>query len=214
MLQRSTLLCLLSALGPGLLPAAAATWTVDDPGDGGGDCTGATRAPCTLRAAVEAANNNPGLDTIDLDVLSVTLSQPGADEDSNASGDLDVTDDLIVQDGTISGGALDRVFHVHGVSLALDGVLVFEGDVSTTLDPRGGAVLVEGGALTLVGAALSESSAEEGGGLYLDGGSLEMSAASEITLCEALYGGAASSAVRCRRRSNNRRRRSTRSSHQ
>jgi hypothetical protein len=191
MLQRSTLLCLLSALGPGLLPAAAATWTVDDPGDGGGDCTGATRAPCTLRAAVEAANNNPGLDTIDLDVLSVTLSQPGADEDSNASGDLDVTDDLIVQDGTISGGALDRVFHVHGVSLALDGVLVFEGDVSTTLDPRGGAVLVEGGALTLVGAALSESSAEEGGGLYLDGGSLEMSAASEITLCEALYGGGA-----------------------
>ena len=52
MFSRLSLFALFSAIGPGLSPAIAATYTVDDPGDGGGDCTGATRNPCTLRAAV------------------------------------------------------------------------------------------------------------------------------------------------------------------
>jgi CSLREA domain-containing protein len=88
---------------------------------------------CSLREAVQAANTNArvdaciagsGNDTINLDNGTYTLTRAGAGENDNATGDLDVGrsgvpagEKLLVagksRSGTvISGGQIDRVFHL------------------------------------------------------------------------------------------------------
>ncbi|MEA2426203.1 MAG: hypothetical protein QOH13_2613, partial [Thermoleophilaceae bacterium] len=51
--------------------ASAATYTVDDAGDGAGTCPG---PGCTLRQAIDDANANAGTDTIDFDALVTQIS--------------------------------------------------------------------------------------------------------------------------------------------
>ena len=72
---------------------------------------------CTLRAAVQEANALAGLDTITLPSGTYQLTIVGTGEDQSATGDLDITDDLVIN-GAISnttivdGNALDHVFHI------------------------------------------------------------------------------------------------------
>ena len=78
---------------------------------------GTCDADCSLREAVIAANASAGTDTITLPSGTYALSLTGAAEDTAASGDLDITDDLIIngaaRDTTvINGQAADRIFHV------------------------------------------------------------------------------------------------------
>src|SRR6516165_10315062 len=47
--------------------------------------------------AITAANANPGADTVVLSAGTYTLAIPGTGEDANATGDLDLTDDLTLQ---------------------------------------------------------------------------------------------------------------------
>ncbi|MFP5306685.1 MAG: choice-of-anchor Q domain-containing protein [Gammaproteobacteria bacterium] len=89
-------------------------------------------ADCSLRDAITAANASPGADTVvlqqDVYLLSIATRQPGlydenhVDEDENATGDLDITDDLLlrgVQGFTaIDGQRIDRVFDIaHGATV-------------------------------------------------------------------------------------------------
>lgn len=101
-------------------PVYAATFTVTKTADtNDGTCD----ADCSLREAIGAANASPGADTITfapaLNGSPITLSIPGAGENANATGDLDITGDLtITGNGTrntiINGGGVDRVFEIIG----------------------------------------------------------------------------------------------------
>ena len=54
---------------------------------------------CTLRAAIQEANAHPGQDVINIigaKKQKFPLKVVGADEDAAATGDLDITDDVII----------------------------------------------------------------------------------------------------------------------
>jgi CSLREA domain-containing protein len=130
----------LSALSPAR-PAHAATITVNSTAD-----VIADDGQCTLREAITAANSDTasgstegecdagsGADTITLPAGTYTLTIAGAGEDSNATGDLDITSDITINgagaDSTvISANGLDRVLQVHGgATVELNGVTLSNG---------------------------------------------------------------------------------------
>lgn len=92
--------------------APAATFMVTRSDDG---WDGACDVHCTLRDAVQAANDTPGPDTIVLRATTYRLTLPPpladteegvGDEDDNRSDDLDVTDDLLIK-GHADGSYID-----------------------------------------------------------------------------------------------------------
>jgi hypothetical protein len=112
-------------------PAAAVTLTVTDCGD-----TTPGGAPGQLRRLINDAD--PG-DTIVVPACLITLSG-AADDNANATGDLDVTKSLTIQGagaGTILDGAsVDRVFEAGaGVTATLSSLVVRNGDVADTTPP-------------------------------------------------------------------------------
>jgi CSLREA domain-containing protein len=133
------LVALLAAVG-NVQPAYSATITVntiDDELNSDGDCS--------LREAVQAANTDTavdgcaagsGADTIDVPAGTHTLSISGAGEDANATGDLDITDDLTITGvGTtstvIDGAGIDRVFStLSGATVEMTGVTVRNGTMA------------------------------------------------------------------------------------
>lgn len=89
-----------------------------DPGDG--HCAD-IQDRCSLRAAIQEANALAGADVIELPAGDFVLGIAGAHEDASATGDLDITDDLVLRGSgeqltRIDGGALDRVIDVHVVA--------------------------------------------------------------------------------------------------
>lgn len=143
-------------------PAYAATYEVDSEAE--------------LREAVAAANASPGADVIEL-TGSVTFATPPTGEaDGPEAGDLDLTDDLrlVGNDETIDAARTDRVFDVPtGVSLALEGVVLRNG--LPTQGASGGAVR-SAGTLEVVDTLFVDNSAlgtgASGGAVLNDGGSL------------------------------------------
>lgn len=111
-------------------PSHAATFIVNSPYDindlspGNGLCVAylLIQPPfvhplCTLRAAVEEANSLPGTDTIIVPEGTYFLALAGAAEDASATGDLDITDSLVLAGGGqgktfIDGMQLDRVLDI------------------------------------------------------------------------------------------------------
>ena len=105
------------------LPAAfaATTITVTSTAD---DLT--VNGNCTLREAVKAANTElavdacpagSGADTISLPAGTFTLALAGAEEDANATGDLDVLASVTIEGASatttiVDANGLDRVFDV------------------------------------------------------------------------------------------------------
>jgi CSLREA domain-containing protein len=79
---------------------------------------GACDSDCSLREAIIAANSNPGLDTVGLPAGTFTLSIPGSGEDLGATGDLDISELVLIlgqgPTATIidATGLNDRIFHV------------------------------------------------------------------------------------------------------
>ncbi|WP_433379244.1 choice-of-anchor Q domain-containing protein [Actinoplanes sp. CA-142083] len=124
--------------------------TVDEPDTSPGDgvCQ-AVNGGCTLRAAVEEANANPGHDRIAFPPLSpahkgerLRLTRAGAGEDQGFLGDLDVTDDV-----TIAGNGA-RWTMVDGRGLA-------GGDRVFDVDPAGAGIVAELSGLTVTGGAVT-----------------------------------------------------------
>lgn len=152
----------------------AANWVVtrtDDTSDGRCD------EDCSLREAIQAANENAGRDTVVLRALEYALGLPTAgDEDGNARGDLDVTDGLLLRgsrtaETTINAFGIDRVLEVlPGIQVELRD-LVLQGGRNAE---RGGGI-DNAGTLLLTRVRLrgnrvaSGASAGLGGGIHNSG---------------------------------------------
>lgn len=160
--------------------ALLATFTVSFLGD---ELDGNTAAgDLSLREAIREANASPGADEIVLPAGTFNLSLVGADEDSAATGDLDITDDLTITGAgagstTIQGNGIDRVFHVHaGVTANFANVRITGG-----LAEKGGGLRIESNfetetQVTITSSRLdhnqaigSEGTSGEGGAIYVSG---------------------------------------------
>lgn len=124
-----------------------------------------------LRAAITAANQSPGFDAI---VLGAGIYQAGGlpADDLNASGDLDILDDLALvgagADKTILEGGGDRVLDIHaGATVEILGVTIRSGRVQTG---NGGGVRNAGRlTLTRVHVLANQAASGAGGGIYSSG---------------------------------------------
>ncbi len=121
---------------------------------------------CSLRGAINKANNTPGLDTItftsSLNGTPIILTiPPDGTPDDNQDGDLDILGvggDLIIQgrgaaNTIIDGGEIDRVFHVCPDG-GCDNTVTFEG---VTIQ-RGDSGLADGGGIYNVGSTTTVDS--------------------------------------------------------
>jgi CSLREA domain-containing protein len=145
-----------------------------------------TDGDCSLREAIQAANTNAavdactagsGADTITVPAGTYTLTITGADEDANATGDLDITDSVtingagknttIIQAGTDSTNGIDRVLHsVSRISATISDVTIANGRCESGGVCRGGGILNVYGTLTVTNTTFSGNSSKEGGGIY------------------------------------------------
>lgn len=139
---------------------------------GNGLCeTGAIFGGCTLRAAIQEANANPGPDTIHLPAGTFVLTRSGAGEDASATGDLDITGTVdIIGAGPLltlidgNGGlTADRVLEIHSGSVTLSGVALFNGHAA---GPGGGLYQHLEAALTLTHTIVRNNVAAIGGGSF------------------------------------------------
>lgn len=137
---------------------------------GDGICAANTGAgvKCTLRAAIQEANALSGSTFISVNNAGgvMQLSIAGGGENAALTGDLDVTSFVtIVGPGTINGGGIDRIFHIHnGGTLDLLSITLTGGQTPAT--ENGGAILVEGNgsSLRVVSAQISNNTATSRGG--------------------------------------------------
>jgi CSLREA domain-containing protein len=132
---------------------------------------------CSLREAIRAANTDSavdacpagdGADTILLPAGVYTLSIIGANENADATGDLDLASDLTIHgagaDTTIiDGHQLDRVFDIQLLATITITSLTIQNGASG--DNSGGAILHSGAALTLTQVAVVGNSTRTGGGI-------------------------------------------------
>jgi len=132
---------------------------------------------CSLREAIHAANTNStvdacpagdGVDTILLPAGVYTLSIIGANENADATGDLDLTSDMTIHgagaDTTIiDGHQLDRVFDIQPLATILIASLTIQNGASG--DNSGGAILHNGTTLTLTQVEVVGNSTRMGGGI-------------------------------------------------
>ncbi len=113
-----TLLLLSSLAAQATAASITVTSTIDAVDANPGDGTCATAAgTCSLRAAIQEANASPGLDDVHLPAGTFPLTVVGAGEDAAATGDLDVTQPLILvgagqELSIIDGVGADRVVQV------------------------------------------------------------------------------------------------------
>ena len=152
---------------------------------------------CSLREAVQSANLDSaiggcpagdGRDTIYLDSaiysLVITNSIEGQEEDAAYTGDLDITDDLIIRgvgrSATIlsASNLADRVFHVDpgevGIFVKIYDLTIQDG-IAYEDDRKGGGGVLTSGKLLLNGLAIANNQAQRGGGVRVThSGSLEI----------------------------------------
>lgn len=125
--------------------------------------------PLSLRAALNAANSNPGEDAIVIPAGTFTLTQAGIDEDNNQSGDLDIRESVVITgagpDKTIlDGGKLDRVIHIPNTSMpvqvSISNLTIMHGWVTEAMAEPGGAGICNWKTLTLDKVGLSSNTVE------------------------------------------------------
>jgi CSLREA domain-containing protein len=171
-------------------PARAATFTVnttDDELNSDGDCSlrEAINA-ANLDEAVDACAAGSGADVITLPIGTYTLMIAGTDEDGNATGDLDVWDDLTINGagavGTIiDANGLDRALELFAPALAsgavaISGVTITGGDTTAATDDQGGGIFgnignADIGSLTITDSVITGNTAgDQGGGVFLNVG--------------------------------------------
>ena len=103
----------------------------------------------SLRSAIEAANSRPNSDTILLPNGTIKLTIAGANEDSAATGDLDIKGNLTIKgkgasSTIVDGNSLDRVFQVLSGRVQISGLTIQHGQAE-----EGGGLLNSGGQVTL-----------------------------------------------------------------
>jgi CSLREA domain-containing protein len=166
------------------LPAQAAVFIVNStqdvneatPGDGNCNPVGGVGNTCTLRAAIQEANALGGSHTIVVASGTYALTRVGFNEDAALNGDLDITADITLINGTsnppvVFGNNGDRVFDIHaGGRLRLENINVAGGLANRADTLRGGAFNVRAdAALELERVVVSGNVANIGGAIYSDG---------------------------------------------
>lgn len=138
---------------------------------------------CALREAIQAANNNltidactagSGDDVIMLVAGTYTVARDGKSEDNNSLGDLDISDNLIINGAgsrrtMIDGGHRDRVVQIHaGANVVLNDLTITNGETASgdpelggPGDPGGG--IYNAGTLVLANSIVSGNSTGDGG---------------------------------------------------
>jgi CSLREA domain-containing protein len=150
--------------------AFSATYTVTKTSD---TFDGVCDADCSLRDAVSAANARPGSDIIVLKGttyrLSIATPQPPDgddsvvnDEDQNQTGDLDITDDVVIRGRqgytAVDAGGIDRAFDiVSGISVEFRDFEIRNGHI-----PTRGAGISNSGSLRLTRMRLRFNAASSG----------------------------------------------------
>ena len=157
--------------GPGAGPSALAAVVnhggdaVDaSPGDGICQDAGGDPGDCSLRAAIDEANAWGAIDTITIAPgIDPRLARAGADEDTNQTGDLDITHPVTIDGGgaVLDAGGLDRALHLHGSVVVVRDLAVTGG--ATAGD--GGGIRQDGGTLVLERSTIAANVASGGGGL-------------------------------------------------
>src|SRR5215831_14822774 len=150
--------------------AAGQTYTVNSLADTDDGTCNATK--CTLRDAINAANGNPGADTINFSVSgTITLTSVTAN----------IVDDLTIdgtgQTITLDGGHQHTLLSVNGASsVSLKNLTITNGAADALCDGThcdGGGVGAFAVALNITNCTFSNNSANRfGGGLALTGGSM------------------------------------------
>ncbi len=161
-------------------PADAAILQVEYVACPGGIVTTTTDSTTgtSLRACVIWANLNPGTDTLTLPAGTYTLSIAGTGEDAAATGDLDITEAIVINGNAVSAtiidaNAIDRVFHILGVGMTASNLTVRNGNVTSN---GGGIALDATASATLTASTLSGNTASggDGGGIQTAGGTVTL----------------------------------------
>jgi len=163
-----------TSAGPTRVPHAA-TFTVNSTADavdanpGNGTCATAG-GTCTLRAAIQEANALPGDDAILLPSGTYTLTIVGAGEDTAATGDLDITSNIVISSTGLTRpivvGNGDRVIQITGtVTSTIFGITIQNG-VGT-----GGGIWVSDPSsnLALNNSTVMSNTSDAGGGILNSG---------------------------------------------
>ncbi len=148
--------------------------TADEPDDNLGDGLCQTASlECTLRAAFMEAAASPANHRIELQAATYILGTAGADENSSATGDLDVQSDEIsvtvvgagIGQTIIDGAGNDRLFHVDfGGWLTLRGLTLTGGSAA-----QGGAILNDSGTVIIEDSEITENTAtSQGSAIWTD----------------------------------------------
>ena len=130
---------------------------------------------CTLRGAISKSNNDPNqLYTIQIPGKQIGLALGGADEDQNATGDLDIRGSVSITGAgagitSVNGNALDRVFHIHpGAYVEIREITILGGRTTQGDTPSGDAVpgggIYNAGQLILRNSAVEKNTTGRGGG--------------------------------------------------
>jgi predicted outer membrane repeat protein len=121
---------------------------------------------CSLRGAISKANGVATLDVIQLaSNATYLLDEVGADEDTNATGDLDVLGPITLEGNgaTIDANGIDRVFDVNipaSETVRFNAVTITGGSLPLQLANIGGAgIRMSVGQLTLDGATVTDNTA-------------------------------------------------------
>ncbi len=193
------------AMTPAQADVAASIFNVNSTADepdaspGNGFCFSTISAKCTLRAAIQEANALADTNTVILPAGTYTLTISGRGEDQAATGDLDVTNSLIIsgtgQDRTIlDGNGLDRLFDIYSpAKVTILGVTIQHGDTGAGMGPAysgGGISLISGSSLTLISVTVRNNTAgDSGGGLHNNAGTATLNNCTVSGNQAANYGG-------------------------
>jgi len=198
-----TLVVRTTSPGP-LLNATSVTGTEPDPNPGDNiDDTGAIVTPPpgpevqpALREAIQAANNDAafggctagnGDDTITLQALTYTLTIPGANNDLNQTGDLDIRSNITINgveatSTIIDGGTLDRVVDVlFGTAFSIANVTIRNGSVNGT-----GGGIDNSGVMTIADSTISGNTATGSSG---GGGGIDNNSSGTLTITNSTISG-------------------------
>jgi len=133
----------------------------------------------SLRACIIWANGNVGVDTLTVPAGTYTLTLGGIAEDAAATGDLDITEDIIINGNAagatiIDANAIDRVFDILGANLTGTNLTIRNG-LTVGVENGGGVAIDATGSLTLSESTVSgNSSSNEGGGIDVNEGTLTL----------------------------------------
>ena len=136
---------------------------------------------CSLRAAISAANTDSavagcpagsGTDTVLVPAGRYVLTLAGANEDANATGDLDISGDVVITGAgaastTVDANEIDRVFDIHSNTTAtIEGLTITGGRAPDGADGANAGAAAPG-ADSVGGDAAPQASG--GGGVYNQG---------------------------------------------